>query len=824
MEQGTGEKTKKICLKEAHILFDTNRISTDEIISVSSTMLTFNSFTDAAMMPAIINPQQHTQSVYHQRLVITDSSEKLRSTIIQHVYGVAVTQNLWNKLVPQFKTFSANEFRFFLDYDSAAYSDVRPARSDFLSCKTPMPNKFPGARGLSFYDVCDEFELKEKSDAPFAVDLSQLLHPAAVPAPVPDKVWAELRKGEVKVFCPRGLPEQTYFQQCVSAEAPALAPTVLHVQTKAHVCVTYDLYLARAPAAGPADVNDAVPAKMNAVTPLLEMFEDRSRPLVQVQVLFRLDVQAGGVNGVVSDVGGFKTAIEGRVNAVLANELNAVTAVNNPLPPTVRVNKPHVSKVRANEKITSTGSFSRKHYSSNAPGGGDITSIVVSHNLNLRLTDTMTVDHLLPRLQYLPGLDNNEKHRYYTADGTYLRAAKVGKRIQRGDANVKAFHLTLHDALHDRLQTCINFMSQARLMTTGHFKLCKIVMNHNNNHNFVVAFAWVPGAAPPAVAPPVNVVTAAAAAATPAAAIAAAQKATLAAPAPLRNRVQSTVDAACVSANTKYGRRITVGDKKEAKVVVDVVKAIRDLLNVGGALPPSEIDSAKSFVAASCGVLGSIIKLCAAVAANPTKTKCIVKAATPAAAPAPGPAPTTISAHLIAPIALQTLVNALPPAPDVSAAVQSAMNAVITLLEGLTASVLRAVATTERRPVSDVESRLCPPSPRPAAAVPPPGRARARARAAPAVPAPAHVPGPNPGRAYTPVFSIMNNDFFETLQVEANIHVSRDITRFDAIPPTADSFDAFCIQANTLVHQTATDFLASCSAEPRFVNFGVAKF
>eukprot|EP01033_Poteriospumella_lacustris_P012359 gene12359-8842_t len=678
-------------------------------VVVPNMELVFNSFTDA---PAIINPQhaQHTQSVYHQRIVITDSSEKLRSTIIQHVYKVKVTSDFCKTLVPEFKIFSANEFRFYLDYDPTMYSDVRPARSDFLSCKTPMPKVFPGTRGLSFYDVCDEFGLKKKSDAPFAVDLSQLLHPAAVPAPPPDRVWAELRKGEVKVFCPGGLPEQTYFQQRVWAQAPALAPTLLHNENMVHLCVTYDLYLTRAPAANAVAAGPVVVS----VTPLLEMFEDRSRPLLQVQVLFRLDEQDAGVNDVVD----FKAAIKEIVDAVLANELNAVTAVNNPLPLTVRVNKPHVSKVRANEKITSTGSFSRKHYSSNAPGGGDITSIVVSHNLNLRLTDTMTVDHLLPRLQYLPGLDNNEKHRYYTADGTYLRAAKVGKRIQRGDANVKAFHLTLHDALHGHLQT--------------------------------------------------------------------------------------------------------FGDKKEAKVVVDVVKAIRDLLNVGGALPPSEIDSAKSFVAASCGVLGSIIKLCAAVAANPTKTKCIVKAATPAAAPAPGPAPTTISAHLIAPIALQTLVNALPPAPDVSAAVESAMNAVITLLEGLTAAVLRAVATAERRHVDEVVSRLCPPSPRPAAAVPPPGRARARA--APAVPAPAHVPGPNPGRAYSPVFSIMYNDFFETLQVEANIHVGRDITRLDAIPPTADSFNAFCIQANTLVHQTATDFLASCSAEPRFVNFGVAKF
>jgi hypothetical protein len=70
----------------------------------------------------------------------------------------------------------------------------------------------------------------------------------------------------------------------------------------------------------------------------------------------------------------------------------------------------------------------------------------------------------------------------------------------------------------------------------------------------------------------------------------------------------------------------------------------------------------------------------------------------------------------------------------------------------------------------------------------------------------------------------MYNDFFETLQVEANIHVNCVITKYDAIPPTASSFNAFCTRANALVAQTATEFLAISASEPRFVNFGVADF
>eukprot|EP01033_Poteriospumella_lacustris_P018856 gene18856-13594_t len=507
--------------------------------------LAFKSFTGAPVLPD--NNDQKIKNVSHQCVVVTDSSKGLRSTIIQYVYGVAVTQNLWETLVPKFKTFSADEFRFYLDYDSAAYSDVRPARSDFLSCKTPMPGVFPGARGLSFYDVCDKFTTLPQNGTTFAVDLSKLLHTDAVPAPAPGEVWAELRKGDVKVFCPGGLPERTYFQhRAAQAQAqaqaqppplslslvltailaiamtlaralgiaPSPAPTkVLHDDSKVHLCVTYDLYLASDPAAGavgPGRVKYAVPAGANAVTPLLEKFEDRSRPLVQVQVMFQLDKQDDGLSEFDGppNTTNFKSVIKGRVDAVLANELNAVTAVNHPPLLTVPVVGSYNCKApwpkQAQKVCKKLQGFHRKHYVSY-----DITSIIASRNLTVRLTDPMYVRDLFPRLQHLPGLDFDAKHRYYTADASYLKAADIGKRIQYDDPNdegkgngkaakrfqyddpnAEAFYLTLHDALHNLLQPCINFMRNTQLMTAGHFKLFKIVMNHNVNDNFVVAFAW----------------------------------------------------------------------------------------------------------------------------------------------------------------------------------------------------------------------------------------------------------------------------------------------------------------------------------------------
>lgn len=375
-------------------------------------------------------------------------------------------------IIPQFKVFHAEAHRFFIAYDPSLYTDVRPSRSDFLSCITKVPDPFP-IDGLSYYDV-DFASLPEPSS---------VLNLTGVSNAVGDGVLKPSASG-AKIYCPNGSGVATHFYEKANDPANPGSAQYLHNTNYHHLCISYDLY--------PVSIGDA------SVTPLLEMFPDLSRPLVQVQCLFQLNFG----NHEISSLDAFKTALAAAVQSVvdrpLIDDLNEAPGETHDI--TV-VDSYHynctASWAKATELLTkldriSSSSFYKWHRKHFQPSDKPlVTSIIMSRNLGIEVYDTLHENDLFPSQRAI------NIHRYYTqSSASHLQSVIVGKFVRRGHVSTRAFYIT---SLKNNpcLQTEIAGVEGANLTSNGHFRWYKTAVNgrqtgSSRTNNFVVAFAWTP--------------------------------------------------------------------------------------------------------------------------------------------------------------------------------------------------------------------------------------------------------------------------------------------------------------------------------------------